>query len=79
MFNNNNKNEDRPTRGVDFMMAISIDASLAFNKLATELINKYKANGVDVVPISELENCQRQSLEQSLGKGSLIEHLMKGK
>ena len=57
------KNEgfaSEPNFVMKFMMAMSVETSLEFNKLVTELIQKYRANNIDVIPIKDLEVCQRK-------------------
>lgn len=75
------KNEgfaSEPNFGMKFMMAMSVETSLEFNKLVTELIQKYKANNIDVIPITELEKCQCESMKKALGENSLLSSIMKG-
>ena len=75
------KNEgfaSEPNFVMKFMMAMSVETSLEFNKLVTELIQKYRANNIDVIPIKELEECQCKSMKKALGENSLLSSIMKG-
>ena len=75
------KNEgfaSEPNFGMKFMMAMSVETSLEFNKLVTELIQKYEANNIDVIPIKELEECQCKSMKKALEENSLLSSIMKG-
>lgn len=63
---------------MQFMFAMATETSLEFNKLVTELIQKYKANNIDVIPIKELEKCQCESMEKALGENSFVSSIMKG-
>lgn len=71
MENNNNP--------MNFILSMMVESSLETGKELHELISKYKANGIDVVPISELEAIQIKGIEKSLKEDSLTQTLMKGK
>ena len=62
--------------GQQIMSIISLESSMEFARLAVELINKYKANNIDVVPISELEKCHAESLRNALGSDSAVQYLL---
>ena len=43
----------------------------------TELVNKYKANNIDVIPISEIEDCMKKGVEKATGEDSFMSKMLK--
>lgn len=73
-----NEGMQQPPMGLKLMMAMSVQTSMEFQSLVNDLISKYKANGVDVIPISELESCMHKSIEKSLSPEGFLASMMKG-
>lgn len=74
------KNEgftSEPNFGMKLIIAMAVETSLEFGRLVNELILKYKANNIDVIPIKELEECQRESMKKATEDNSLLSS-MKG-
>ncbi len=59
-----------------FMMGMMVESSLETGKLLHELILKYKANNIDVIPISELEAIEIKGVEKTFAEGSLTKKLI---
>lgn len=75
----NKENDERYSIGHQFMMALSVDTVMHFQHTVIDLMNKYRANNIDVVPISELENCMQESVSQALGsEGAAFQLFNKG-
>lgn len=47
-----------------FLAAIVLDSALNIQSKIVDLIQKYKHDNIDLVPISEIENCIKQSIEE---------------
>lgn len=77
MFNEDKKNEGM-SNPHNFMMTLSIDTALKFQVKLRELKEKYKANGVDVIPISEIDKIQGECIMESLSPEGLLAQLTKG-
>lgn len=58
------------------MVAMSVDSAIKFDKAMQELIKKYKKNGIDVIPISEIEEAQANTLAASLGEDGLLHSIL---
>jgi hypothetical protein len=57
------------------MFGMMVESFLETGKLLHELVLKYKANNIDVIPISELEAIESKGIEKTLSKGSLTQKL----
>ncbi len=80
MFNEDKKNEgmQEPQMGLKLMLAMSVQTSIEFQHLANDLISKYEANNIDVIPIKELKECMNKSVEKSLSPQGFLASMMKG-
>lgn len=80
MFNSDKKNESmqEPPMGLKLMLAMSVQTGMEFQKLVSDLISKYKANNIDVIPIKELEECMHKSIDKSLSPDGIMASIMKG-
>lgn len=67
-----NKNFDP----MKLMLSMMVESSMETGKLLHELILKYKANNIDVIPISELEAIEAKGIEKTLAEGSLTKKLV---
>lgn len=61
---------------IKFLVGMTIEACMETNKLLHELILKYKANNIDVIPISELEAIEVKGIKKTLAKGSLTKQFI---
>jgi len=61
------------------MMAVSVESSMKFDKAMNDLIQKYKNSGVDVIPISEIEEAQAATLKEALGGDGLLHSILTDK
>lgn len=59
------------------IFAMSIETNMVTVNEIQRLIAKYEANGVDVIPISEIQNCFKMGIEKSINENSLISKLLK--
>lgn len=59
------------------MLTMSIEANMVIVNEIQRLIGKYEANGVDVIPISEIQNCFKTGFKKSTDKDSLVSKLLK--
>ena len=73
-----NEGMQQPPMGLKLMMAMSVQTSMEFQSLVTELISKYKANNIDVIPIKELDECLQKSIEKSLSPEGFLASMVKG-
>lgn len=58
------------------MLAVSVESSMKFDKAMNDLIQKYKNSGVDVIPISEIEETQAEALKESLNEDGLLHSIL---
>lgn len=63
---------DMKQNPMGMMLAMAIDTSMNATSRVKELIDKYKASGIDVVPISELEECISKSIEHATSEKGLL-------
>lgn len=73
-----NEGMQQPPMGLKLMMAVSVQTSMEFQSLVNDLISKYKANNIDVIPIKELEECIHKSIEKSLSPEGFLASMVKG-
>lgn len=59
------------------LLGAMIETSMESQQLIHELVNKYKANGVDVIPISEIEKCFQSGIDKIKDENSLTSKLLK--
>ena len=59
-----------------FIFGMMVESSLEVAQGVHEIINKYKANNIDVVPISDLEKILHKGVEKTMEEGSLTKHLL---
>lgn len=67
--------ENKEFDPMKLMFGMMVESSLETGKLLHELVLKYKANNIDVVPISELEAIEAKGIEKTLSKGSMTQKL----
>lgn len=68
--------EDFKKDPLGLMTAVIIDSSLkSYNKII-DLINKYEANGVDVIPISEIRQALNEARSESLSDKGLLKAIL---
>ena len=67
--------EDNPMR---FILGMMVESSLEVAHGLHEIVNKYQAHNIDVVPISELEEILHKGIEKTMEEGSLTNHLLGG-
>lgn len=65
------------TNPMAMMLAMAIDTSMSSTSKIKDLMDKYKASGVDVIPISELEQCFSQSIEHATSEKGLLNSILK--
>lgn len=59
------------------IFAMSIEANMVIVNQIQNLITKYEANGIDVIPVSEIQNCFKTGIEKSTKEDSLVSKLLK--
>lgn len=59
------------------MTATAVEASGVTCVKIHELMSDYKKRGIDVVPISELENCFIEGTKASIASDSMTNHLLR--
>lgn len=59
-----------------FIFGMMVESSLEVASGLHEIINKYKANNIDVIPISDLEKILHKGVEKTMEEGSLTKHLL---
>lgn len=64
------------TNPMAMMLAMAIDTSMASTSKIKELMDKYKASGVDVIPISELEQCINSGIEHATSEKGLLNSML---
>jgi hypothetical protein len=70
--------EDMKKNPLALMLALSVDTSMKFTAEINNLIKKYQANGVDVIPIKEIEELQATTLKESMeNDNSLVNSILK--
>lgn len=69
-------NDKLKSNPMAMMLAMAIDTSMASTSKIQELMNKYKASGVDVIPISELEQCISSSVEHATSEKGLLNSIL---
>lgn len=59
------------------MTGITVEAAIEGMTNVTNLVQKYSAAGVDVVPIKDLEQAMRKGFKAALSEDSLTQKLIK--
>lgn len=59
------------------IMTVAVDAAIGVLRMIDDLVDKYEAAGVEVIPISEIKNIRKDALKRALGNGGLLKKLLK--
>lgn len=73
----NEMEENFKTNPMALMMAMAVESSLESTSKIIELVSKYKASGVDVVPISEIDECLKSGTKKVMSEDSLTASMLK--
>lgn len=65
------------TQPESLMMALAVDIAMGVSRRVDDLVNKYKVAGVEVIPISEIENIRKDAMKRALGEDGFLQELLK--
>lgn len=71
-----NKEQELKSNPMGLLLSLSIDSALVTHSAIIDLVNKYKANSIDAIPISEIENCIKKGIEKATGKDGLMASIL---
>lgn len=60
------------------MTSVAIETALSTTSALIDVVKKYEAAGIDVVPISELKVCMVAGMEAALKEDSVTTRILKG-
>lgn len=60
------------------MTSVAIETALSTTSALIDVVKKYEAAGIDVVPISELKVCMEAGMEAALKEDSVTTRILKG-
>lgn len=58
------------------MTAVMIDSSMKSCGKIIELMNKYEANGIDVIPIKDIREALTKARDEALGNEGLLKSIL---
>lgn len=59
------------------MTGMAVEAAIEGMANIANLVSKYNAAGIDVIPVKELDQAMRKGFRAALSEGSLTQRLMK--